>query len=197
MTNKKKIFLVCALAGMTSYAAAQELTIQPIEASASERTELVITAEDMAQTTALQFNLQLPEGVTLDESAIQQGEATSDHTLVVRTLESGIRLVVLYSQSLATMTDGVVLRLPVTLPEKTGSLHGSLSRVRTATTDAVSHASSNVSFYIYVKPAEPSAVTSVAATPQATGRSYTLDGKPARKGQRGIRIAGGRKVIKK
>ena len=58
------------LAATVSHATGQTLSVQSVEADANAPAELVVTAENMAAMTALQFNLTLPEGVTLDETAV-------------------------------------------------------------------------------------------------------------------------------
>ena len=87
---------IVALVAIAGSAAAQTLSIAPVEINMGEQPELVVTASGMSNVTALQFNLVLPTGFTLDKDAITKGEAVSGHTLTVQTLEHGGLLFVLY-----------------------------------------------------------------------------------------------------
>ena len=78
-----------------------------------EQAELVVSTNGMSNVTALQFNLALPQGVTLNESAITTGEDVSGHTLSVQTLDKGDRLIVLSHTDLELVGNGALLRLPI------------------------------------------------------------------------------------
>ena len=131
-------------------ATGQTLSVAPIEAEAGAQAELVVTGASLGGQTALQFNLSLPQGITLDEAAITKGAAASGHELSVSTLSSGARLFVLYDMNLETIQNGELLRLPVTIGQNATSGNAQLSTVRFASTEAVSTAGSNVSAAISV-----------------------------------------------
>ncbi len=141
--------LILALTAVAGSAMGQTLSVTPIEAEVGTETTLEVSVSGAsANTTALQFNLTLPEGVSLNQSGIAQGTAASGHTLEVRTLESGDLLFVLYSMNLTAITDGTLLSLPVTLPSEAGTLTGRLGTVRCADTDGVSHTLDDAQFTI-------------------------------------------------
>lgn len=151
---------IVALVAIAGSATAQTLSITSIEANVGEQAELVVCASDMSNVTALQFNLVLPEGFTLHENAITKGEAASGHTLSVQSLDNGGHLFVLYHADLKLIGDGVLLRLPITVGQKTGIYDRYLYIVRTATVDAVSLACPNATFSITVKePEQPVTIT--------------------------------------
>ena len=154
--KQRMIQTIFALVAIVNSAMAQTLSVASVEAKAGEQTELVISASGMSDVTALQFNLALPEGVILDESAIMKGETVSDHTLSVQTMDNGNRLFVLYNMDLGQIGDGTLLHLPITAGQQAGNFSGSLNTIRTATTDAVSHNCPNANFNLSVK--EPAAV---------------------------------------
>ena len=142
--------MLVALTAMVGSASAQTLSVASIEAEAGTQAELVVTGASLSGQTALQFNLSLPEGVTLDEAAITKGAAASGHELSVSTLDSGERLFVLYNMNLDAIGNGELLRLPITIGQNASSGNAQLSTVRFASTEAVSTAGSNVSAAINV-----------------------------------------------
>jgi len=154
--KQRMIQTIVALVAIVSSAAAQTLSVASVEVNPGEQTELVISASGMSNVTALQFNLALPDGAILDESAITKGEAVGTHTLSVQTMANGNRLFVLYNMDLGQIGTGTLLRLPITAGQQAGNFNGSLSTIRTATTDAVSHDCPNANFSLSVK--EPAAV---------------------------------------
>lgn len=145
-----------------SSAMGQTVSVASVEAETDTQTELVVTLSGVAaETTALQFNLNLPEGITLDETAITKGSAASNHTLEIRPLASGERLFVFYNTDKALITDGELLRLPITTGSEAGTLSGNVNQVRTATTDAVSHTATGDNFTITIAAAEKKCATPV------------------------------------
>ena len=167
-TGKKLFLMAVMLLAIVGSATSQTLSIATVEVTDGEQGELVVSASDMSDVTALQFNLSLPEGITLNEDAITMGEAASNHTLSVQALDEEKRLFlfVLYNMDLDLIGNGTLLRLPVTLnadaiePDALvqvlkgyRSLMGSIQYVRTATTDAVSHDCETKLFYVKIKPA--------------------------------------------
>ena len=196
---KQKILnMLVALAAMVGSASAQTLSIAPIEAQTGTKAEIVVNANGVAGMTALQFNLQLPECITLDEAAITKGAAASRHELSVSTLDSGERLFVLYNMNLNPFKDGELLRLPITVNGDVGTKTGRIRLCRTATPEAVSHASPTAEFTITVK--ETSGIDSLSPNPSPKGKGswYSVDGKklngePTKKG---LYIHKGKKVKK-
>ena len=160
MMKQRLLQTIVALVAIVSGATAQTLSVATIEAMVGEQAELVVSASGMSDVTALQFNLALPQGVTLNEGAITTGETVSGHTLSVQTLDNGDRLIVLYHTDLALVGNGTLLRLPITVGQQAGSYNGNLYTVRTATTDAVSQTCADATFSIMVKaPEQPVTIT--------------------------------------
>ena len=148
---KRLYTIIMALATLVVSANAQSLSVANIDAQTGEETALVVSLTEGSSMTALQFNLSLPEGVTLDETAITKGTAASGHTLEVRPLTNGDRLFVLYHKENTPLANGELLRLPVTVGSEAGTFGGKLYTVRTATADAVSHKAAEANFSVTVK----------------------------------------------
>lgn len=142
---------IVALIAIASSATAQTLSVASIEAKPGDQTELVVSASGMSSVTALQFNLALPQGITLNENAITKGSAVSGHELVVETKANGEHLFVLYKMDLGQISNGTLLKLPITVGQQSGTFSGNLNTIRTATTDAVSHDCTNATFNVTVK----------------------------------------------
>ena len=142
---------IVALLAIVGGATAQTLSVASVETTTGGQAELVVSANGMSGVTALQFNLALPQGVTLNESAITKGEAASGHTLSVQTLDNGDRLVALYHTDLGLVSNGTLLRLPIVVGEQAGSFNGSLYTIRTATTESVSQKCADAAFALTVK----------------------------------------------
>ena len=189
MMKRRILQTIVALLAIVSSATAQTLSVASIEAKTGEQAELVVSTSGMSGVTALQFNLALPQGVTLNENAITKGSAVSSHELKVETLANGDRLFVLYNMDLGLVNNGTLLKLPITVGQQTGSFSGNLSTIRTATTDAVSHECANASFNITVKAAGQTDVKSLkhdVETEKAT--MYNLNGVRQQNTQRGINV---------
>ena len=148
--KQKVLNMLFALTAMVGSASAQTLSIASIEAEAGTQAELVVKGAGLGGVTALQFNLSLPEGITLDEAAITKGSAASSHELSVSTLDSGDRLFVLYSMNLDWFKDGELLCIPITIGQSATSGNARLSTVRFASNEAVSTAGTNASAAINV-----------------------------------------------
>ena len=160
MMKHRILQTIVALVAIAGSAAAQTLSIAPVEIKMGEQPELVVTASGMSNVTALQFNLVLPMGFTLDKDAITKGEAVSGHTLSVQTLEHGGLLFVLYHSDLGLVGNGTLLRLPVTMEEQLGTFGGHLNTIYTATVEAVSQSCPAANFLITVNaPDQPVTIT--------------------------------------
>ena len=154
---KQKILnMLVALAAIAGSASAQTLSIASIEAEAGTQAELVVTGASLGGATALQFNLSLPAGITLNEAAITKGAAASGHELSVSTLSSGDRLFVLYGMNLDAIQNGELLRLPITIGQNAASGNAQLTTVRFASTEAVSTAGQDATAAITVRAPEQS-----------------------------------------
>lgn len=143
---KRTILIIMVLATLVVTANAQSLSVANLEAQEGEQTELVISLAQGTAMTALQFNLSLPEGVTLADGEATLGSAANGHTLSVQTLNSGDLLFILYSMDLKPFKDGELLRIPVTAGSTETTSNGKLYTVRTATADAVSHTCEDATF---------------------------------------------------
>lgn len=157
---KKKVFYIMSMLMAVSLSThAQSLSVQDIEAQTGEETQLVVSLAEGTSMTALQFNLSLPEGVSLKDNSdtygTTLGEATDGHTLSVQPLASGDLLFILYSMEQKAFSDGELLRIPLKAGDAANTANGKLYTVRTATVDAVSHPCADVSFSAQVTEAEP------------------------------------------
>ena len=158
--KQRIIQTIVALVAIASSAMAQTLSITSIEANVGEQAELVVSASSMGNMTALQFNLALPQNVTLNESSITKGEAASGHTLSIQTLGNGNRLIVLYHTDLKIVGNGILLRLPITVGEQAGCFIGSLNTIHTSNIKAASQTCAGSTFKITVKePEQPVTIT--------------------------------------
>lgn len=189
--------IIIALTAIVGSAMGQTLSVESIEMEVGSKKTLLVGVSGLNGVTALQFNLQLPDGVTLDESAIVKISAASAHELVIRPLSDGSRLFVLYNMSKAIINNGYLLRLPITAGSEAGSFSGSLTTFRTATTDAVSHAGNGATFQVTVKDSA-TGVDAIDDSQLKIDNWYSVDGvklngEPTRKG---VYIVNGKKVVK-
>ncbi|MBO7593000.1 MAG: carbohydrate-binding protein [Bacteroidaceae bacterium] len=156
---KRLYTIIMALATLVVSTNAQSLSVQNIEAQTGEETALVVSLTEGTSMTALQFNLSLPEGVTLttsgDTYGTTLGTATDGHTLDVETLSNGDLLFILYNTEQKAFKSGELLRIPITVGSTAIEANGKLYTVRTATADAVSHTCTDASFSVKVTEPEP------------------------------------------
>lgn len=160
--KRRLLHLVVALMAFAATTMAQSLSVAPIEATPGTETTITVNIAGAAEMTALQCNLQLPEGLTL-AGDIALGDAAKGHTLSTSTLASGDLLIVLYDLYQSTFTDGPLLTIPVVAAEEPSTTEGTLHKVRTATIAAQSKALSDVKF------------TAVVETPVVEVAGITLD----------------------
>lgn len=175
---------------ITANSRAQSLSVANIEAQTGEETELVVSLSEGTSMTALQFNLALPEGMTLAESDVTLGAATNGHTLNVETLDNGDHLFVLYSMDLNPFKDGELLRIPVKVNSIASSANGKLYTIRAATADAVSHTCNDVSW-------EMTTNINHVSSPKIIKSTYNLAGQKTDDMQKGINIVDGKKLMVK
>lgn len=175
---KRLQLTVTVLVGIVASALGQAINVK------LSNTELIITADNLTAMTALQFNLELPEGVTLTDADATMGEATASHTLCIETLDNGDLLFILYSMNLNTFKDGELLRIPVNINDD-GTAR--LYNVRFADTDAVSHAGAETA----------TGIKALSNAPLKGENIYNLSGQRVDKMQKGIYIKEGRKILSK
>ena len=190
---KRILNILFALAAIVGSASAQSLSVQDIEVQPGGQTELVVSLAGGTGMTALQFNMKMPDGVTIDVANATLGSATDGHTLAIETLSSGDLLFVLYSMDLNTFMDGEVLRIPVTAGSGEITSSGSLYTIRTATAEAVTHTALDATFN--VKVADDLSGIKETERVQTPQRTFDLQGRPLSRLSRGIVIIGNRKVI--
>ena len=195
MMKRRILQTIVALLAIAGGATAQTLSVASVETTKGGQAELVVRASSMTGVTALQFNLALPQGITLNESAITTGEAVSSHTLSVQTMDSGDRLVVLYHTDLELVSNGTLLRLPITVGQQTGSFSGSLYTIRTASTDLVSHKCNDAAFTVKVKE-DATSIVNVNTTQTDSKTVYDMSGRRVANPKKGIYIVGGKKMVK-
>ena len=165
-----------ALAVISCSLAAQELTLQ------ASGTELVVNANGLTAMTAMQFNLELPEGSTITNDATM-GEATDGHTLCIETLDNGDCLFILYSMNLNRFKDGELFRIPINI---NGESTARLYNIRFADTDAVSYAGKETA----------TGIASPKSSPKGKDlKIYNLAGQRMSKPTKGVNIQNGRKVV--
>ena len=167
---------ILALMAIVVSANAQNLSFE-VQAN-----EAKISLSGATEMTALQFNLKLPEGITIDTSNATLGSATDGHTLCIETLDNGDLLFILYSMDFNTFKDGELLRIPISASNDELKLY----TIRYASGDAVSHAAEDVTTGI-----QPPSIS-----PEGEGLIYNLSGQRLNKMQKGINILGDRKVLK-
>ncbi len=177
----------------------QTLSVQPIEAKAGEQATLAVSLSGATAMTALQFNLALPEGVTLAGNEATQGAATNGHTLDVETLDNGDHLCILYSMDLNTFKDGELLRIPVNIGNEVTDGTAKLYTIRFADTNAVSHSAADVDALVTgITPQQ------LANDKMVNSKCYDLSGREIVYGKssnskltKGIFIKDGKKVLVK
>ena len=165
-----------------SISAAARSRLQAGTTVQASETELVVNANGLTAMTALQFNLELPEGATITNETTM-GEATNRHTLCIETLDNGDNLFILYSMDLNTFSDGELLRIPVSITDGTARLYN----IRFADTDAVSYAGKDIE----------TGIKTLSNSPLKGENIYNVAGQRLNKMQRGINIKDGKKIIKK
>ena len=142
--------LIVALSTIAVSATAQTLSVSSIETELGAQTEIVVNVEGASEMTALQFTLNLPDGVSLSylkgNCGMYLGDATDEHVMSVSPLSDGGRFIMIYSTDLNTFSDGVLLRIPVKMPAEVCSENGSFSDICFSTVNADSRECSDVAF---------------------------------------------------
>lgn len=191
----KRLLFNTFFALLVCNATAQTISVAPIEAEVGKTTNLIVKIDNVGEnTTAMQFNLSLPNGITVDETNINQGEAATNHTMTIRTLANGDRMFVFYNMDKKLISNGTVISLPVTMPNEAGVLNGKICTVRTASTDWVSHKCSDAAFTVTVMDA--TSIVNVNTTQTDNKTVYDMSGRRVANPMKGIYIVGGKKMVK-
>ncbi len=144
------LFALTVIAGSAN---GQSLSVQPIEAQTGEQAQVIVSLTGGTSATALQFNLKLPDGISVNANSATLGAATDGHVLRVESLDNGDLLFVLYSMDLKTFKNGELLSIPATAGNSATTGTGQLYTVRTAAVsgnDAVSHECDNAQFNVTI-----------------------------------------------
>ena len=140
----------------------------------------------------------------MDEAGILKGSGgASNHTCVVRTLDNGDHLFLLYSLIKTKISsDDTVLRIPINMPttysgnDDYNIYTGSIYNFTTATTSNISTSHTGSTVTVKVNKDDSSGITPAAATGQQKEETYyNLQGKQLANPQKGVNIVGGRKVV--
>lgn len=198
MGIKLNIYILCALLLSVVNTYAQSLSVQDIEAQTGKETQLVVSLTEGTSMTALQFNLSLPEGVSLKENSgtygTTLGTATDGHTLSIETLASGDLLFILYSMELKPFSNGELLRIPLKAGDAATTANGKLYTVRTATAEAVSHPCADTTFSAKVTGTD--GIEEMGAESATTPTIHDLQGHRIKGApHKGIYIIDGKKVL--
>ena len=137
------IMAVLFLMATTITATAQSISIADFEARPGRIKSVEINVNGVSDMTALQFNLSLPAGFSID--IFDYVGATGD-VMSLQQLESDDYLVVIYNMYLKTFNDDLSLPIALTAPETAGTFSGSIYNIRMSTPDAVSHSCTDVAF---------------------------------------------------
>lgn len=194
--KKKSIVVLTAvlmLFGVSVHA--QKLSVSSIEAKAGEQATLTISLSNPSEATALQFNLQLPANVTINESGCTLGTSAKNHVVSVSRFDSGDYFFVLYNLDFQTFTDGTLLTVPVNIGQDAKSGNGALYTIRSSKSDAVSQQFEVTSFAVNVTN-EAAAVKGIAVDGKNSDAIYNLNGQQVASPLKGIYIIGGKKVVK-
>jgi len=191
--NTRIYIVIVGLLALIGGANAQTLSVGTVEGKVGEQAMMIVSLTDAASATALQFNLSLPENLTIDESGCALGNAAASHTLSVNKMKNGDYLFVMYSMDFTALTDGILLTIPVTIGNGAATGNGNLNTVRSAKSDAVSQQHQNASFAVNVT--VNTGVEGVKADMRMNGVIYNVRGQRLTSPQKGINIIDNRKVI--
>ena len=193
--------LIVALSTIAVSATAQTLSVSSIETELGAQTEIVVNVEGASEMTALQFTLNLPDGVSLSylkgNCGMYLGDATDEHVMSVSPLSDGGRFIMIYSTDLNTFSDGVLLRIPVKMPAEVCSENGSFSDICFSTVNADSRECSDVKFTAVVgeNGEDATGIKKTTVNGEQTTVIYDLQGRRVEYPTKGIYIVNGRKVV--
>ena len=187
-----KLFNTLSLTAIAVVASAQTLSVQDIEAKVGEQKTLTVSLSGAASVTAMQFNLQLPANMTVNESGCALGNAATNHTLSVNKMDNGDYLFVVYSMDFTELVDGTLLTVPVSIGNNAVSGNGVLYTIRSSKSDAVSHQHENASFAIVVG---TTAVDGITVNKWKQDDVYNLKGQKLAVPRKGLNIIGRKKLV--
>ena len=193
--NRRIYIVIVGLLALLGGANAQTLSVQPIEVKAGEQATLTVNISQPSDATALQFNLQLPIGVTINESNCTLGNGTNGHTLSVNRMNSGDYLFVLYQMDFQTFSDGTLLTIPINVATDAKTGNGKLYTVRSSKSDAVSLQKDETTFTVTVSE-ELTKIENVKTNVQ-TPYVFNLNGQRLELPRKGINIVSGKKMVVK
>ena len=176
------------------------LRLEPLEISAGETKELTISLENDMDITLVQFDLKLPQGLSIPVNsrnrfivAITDRTTLEDHSINVNAIDGVYRIL------LASMTntviegnDGALFKVTLTADETFSGGTISLEKIELVSPDEIAIHPISVSIDVQTS----SAIHDITTPPHPKGQSaYDLGGrKVSRAWQRGIIIVDGRKV---
>jgi len=194
MKKRTIIVLTALLMLFGASVKAQKLSVMPIEAIAGGQATLTINLSNPSESTALQFNLQLPANVTINQNGCTLGASAKNHTLSVNRMDSDDYLFVLYNMDLQPFTESTLLTVPVSIGDDAKSGNGTIYTFHSSKSDAVSQQFENTSFAITIT--GNTAVKGIAVDGKKNDAIYNLNGQQIASPQKGINIVSGRKVVK-
>ena len=187
------IMAVLFLMATTITATAQSISIADFEARPGRIKSVEINVNGVSDMTALQFNLSLPAGFSID--IFDYVGATGD-VMSLQQLESDDYLVVIYNMYLKTFNDDLSLPIALTASETAGTFSGSIYNIRMSTPDAASYKCEDASFKVTVNAPE-TGIDEVKGENGEIKTIYDLQGRKVENPATGIYIINGKKVLVK
>ena len=203
MRNPHLLFvglLSCMLLVPVVASADNTLSLEPLEISAGETKELTISLENDMDITLVQFDLKLPQGLSIPVNsrnrfivAITDRTTLEDHSLNVNAIDGVYRIL------LASMTNteiegnnGALFKVTLAADDTFAGGTISIDKIELVSPNETAVHPASVSIDVQT----PSAIHDVTTLPYPKGQSvYNLGGrKVSRTRQRGITIVDGRKV---
>ena len=160
--NKRIISaIVCLLALVSQVSAEDKVTISDFVISAGETKELSITLENEVEYAGFQFNLYLPEGLTVSEYSKDQSRIPENTSLSMAKQKDGSYLFIAAAMSTKPIagTSGGIVTIKITASEDlaSGSLTGYFRKVKLSDKEGAGKTYEEMTFPITVL--EPSTVT--------------------------------------
>ncbi len=146
------MILMLAIVGQAS--ATTCLKVKPVEVKAGGSAVLEVSVHSATEMTALQFCLQLPDGLSIDESkGIQLREAADNsHRLINRKMTNGDVIFFISSADLKCFKDGELLRIPIKVSSDAKTMGVRLYNVRTSPAFTLSRVCADEHFIVTVLP---------------------------------------------
>lgn len=137
--------MIAALLAIAGSLAAQGLTVQ------SSEKKLVVNASGLTRMTALQFNIAMPKGFSLNVEGCTLDKAAANHMLIVNEFSDGSHMFVIYNMNNDLLSDGTLLTVPLNVSKDAEIGKGRIYTIRTSTADAVSSKQDDVEFDITIE----------------------------------------------